>query len=247
MEREVCMTTHPIHQEPDIVRENAVRHDLFCFWTGTNPMTPRRKEALSTLELSGLNVILVTQDNLNDWILPDFPLHSGYRHLSAVHKADYLRTYFMHHYGGGYCDIKKVNRSWLPALQQLERSEWFGVGYQEIGWRGVARVGGLHYIRLALNASKLLGNGAYIFKPDTEFTREWYGMLLSKMDYLLPALRLHPAEEPEDYLLKRRNGVVSKYPVRWTQLLGDIFHPLCYKHRFRLGRDLPPPSFAPHD
>jgi hypothetical protein len=71
---------------------------LFCFWTGDNPMTPNRLKALSTMRNSGLDVIFLTQKNIDTWVLDADPLHPAYQYLSAIHRADYLRMYFMHNY-----------------------------------------------------------------------------------------------------------------------------------------------------
>jgi hypothetical protein len=85
-----------------------VSNNIYCFWTGDNEMSQNRLDGLHNLQtVSECEVILVTPQNLNQYILPDAPLHPGYKYLSETHKADYLRTYFMHFYGGGYSDIKK--------------------------------------------------------------------------------------------------------------------------------------------
>ena len=81
---------------------------LFCFWTDNNTMSSDRRNALSSLSNTGLEVIFVNQDNLSNWVLKNAPLHTSYKYLSSVHKADYLRCYFMHHYGGAYSDVKVI-------------------------------------------------------------------------------------------------------------------------------------------
>jgi hypothetical protein len=75
---------------------------IFVFWTGDNSMSVQRKECFNKLvNKSGCKVILTTRGNLNNWILPEAPLHPAFEYLSFTHKVDYLRTYFMHFYGGG--------------------------------------------------------------------------------------------------------------------------------------------------
>lgn len=80
------------------------------FWTNDKgEITPNRFRSLNQFkEISEVDVILITKDNLHEYILPENPLHPSYKYLSAVHRSDYLRTYFMHFYGGGYSDIKKL-------------------------------------------------------------------------------------------------------------------------------------------
>ena len=60
---------------------------------------------------------------------------------------------------------------------------------------------------------------------------------------LLPALEMHPARHTRDRTGRLIDGDPSQYPVPWTYLLGDIFHPLSYRYRRQLNGDLPPPSF----
>ena len=75
-------------------------------------MSQTRKNCLIALkERSQCEVVLVTPYNLNDYILPDHPLHES-------HKADYLRTYFMH-FHGGYCDIKDPGADWNNTFNPL--------------------------------------------------------------------------------------------------------------------------------
>lgn len=216
---------------------------LFCFWTGENKMPPNRIAALNTLSRSGLKVVFIEKYNLDKWILKEDKIHPAYYNLSAVHKADFLRVYFMHHYGGGYCDIKNINESWLDAYDDLYSGNKLVVGYPEIGWKGVAMVGGFEYIKLILNHKKLIGNGAYICKSNTNFTTEWYEKTRKFLDIFASQLQENPANDPEDYKGKINNGKVSKYPLKWSQLLGNIFHPLCYKYRKQIIRNLPPPDF----
>ena len=65
-----------------------INEKLYCFWTGNNEMTENRKRNIETLQWSGLDVQLVTPDNLNDYLLNDAPLHEGYQYLSDTHKSD---------------------------------------------------------------------------------------------------------------------------------------------------------------
>ena len=76
---------------------------IYCFWVGNNntEMNQNRKNGIDSLvKNSKANVVVVDNSNLNRFILSDYPLHDGFTYLSDVHKSDYLRCYFMHHYGG---------------------------------------------------------------------------------------------------------------------------------------------------
>jgi hypothetical protein len=197
---------------------------IFCFWTGKNEMSKNRLDSLTSLrEKSGVEIVLVTPENLDQFILSDFPLHKGFKYLSAVHKSDYLRCYFMHHYGGGYTDIKSAANNWESSFKKLEKqSDKWITGYREIGERGVARV---EHPNLAIDLIKnwqyLIGNGAYICRSYTPFTEEWYNELHRRMDIFYPKLVAFPGN-----IMGDNDG----YPIPWTEILGQIFHPLCLKY-----------------
>ena len=139
----------------------------------------------------------------------------------------------MQFYGGGYTDIKKQTGSWKPFFSKLKRSPQFVCGYKESGPGDIANESVKHAW------TELIGNGAYICKPNTEFTNAWYSRMIRRMDELYPELRLHPASHPRD---KKEDG--RGYPIEWNELLGRIFHEVCFEYKSRLLQDLPTPSFS---
>lgn len=213
---------------------------IYVFWTGNNEMSINRKEALESIrKKAGVPIILVTPENLNYYILQDHPLHPAYEFLSCVHKADYLRCYFMHFYGGGYVDIKRIENPWSICFDVLEKSQSYILGYREEGYWGVA-VDEINDKNLEndlfLYWRLLVGNGSYICKPNTPFTAEWYNELNIRLDGYLEQLRTNPAIDPY--------GNENNYPIPWTALLGSIFHPLCLKYHDKiLQSDVLRPSF----
>lgn len=225
---------------------------IFVFWTGDNEMSPARKACLQSIEEnSGARVVLVTPRNLKEYLVEGHPLHAAYGYLSHTHKADYLRCYFMHHHGGGYSDIKRIDFDWNPYFTKiiLDNDAW-AIGYPEIGPEGVAAPPGMAE-ELRREWSKLIGHGAYIFKSNTALTLEWYAKLHQELDRNLHALRTHPARHPRDrYKKKPENKLLgisglyrSKYPLRWAQILGEICHPLFLKYTHTIRNELPPPGF----
>lgn len=89
-----------------------VNRKVFCFWTGRNPMSDQRSACLQSMRDNlGVPVELVFWRDLDRYILPEAPLHPGFRYLSCTHRSDYLRCYFMHFHGGGYADIKPYTRA----------------------------------------------------------------------------------------------------------------------------------------
>lgn len=210
--------------------ESSITPVIYCFWTGDNEMSENRKRGLKSIEdITGFEVILITPQNLPNYIKPEHPLHPGYSLLSLVHRSDYLRCYFMHHYGGGYADIKTFKHSWKKAFKKLRRNKnKFLIGYPEIG--GIAEVGGKLYKDMVFHMPLLVGNCAYICKSYTSFTAEWYQELHRRMDEYYPLLKSHSI------------GELPEYPVPYTYLLGNIFHPLSLKYHAKIlqEKDLMP-------
>jgi len=216
-----------------------VDRKIYCFWVGSNnqEMNENRRAGLASLFLnSKVEVVLVENHNLHTFILDDHPLHEGFKYLSDVHKADYLRTYFMHHYGGGYSDIKPCSWDWNPYFDQLDNDpNAFGVGAPED--EGELSVTPNQRPWLGQHWDKLMTNDLYIFRSRTEFTEQWYNKLLSIMDEKLPALRQNPARHSRE----ASDTFVTKYPIQWGEILLEIFHPLCYNYTDKLIKTMPYP------
>jgi hypothetical protein len=219
---------------------------IFCLWTDKNIMSKDRYHALSTIKNSGLKVIYINIENLSSWVVENTPLHPAYSYLSSVHKADYLRCYLMHHHGGAYSDIKVIENSWLLPFEQLEKSDCLINGYREVSCLETARGRGLiKDLWLALNFHKVIGNGAYICKPNTTFTKDWIDSVHDVLDTKFDTLKKYPAQDSRDFFNKVfENGSVSNYPLRWTEICGEIFHPLCLKYSNKLLKNLPTPDFT---
>jgi hypothetical protein len=231
---------------------------IFGLWTGENSMSDNRKRAWDSFAITGLEPTLVSPATVDRWIVAGHPLHEAYDYLSPVHRADYLRGYLMFHHGGGYADIKQQTASWQPSIRRLLRSRrLIGCGYREIAggteWLQNNRVHGKVYVlsrsvptfaaKLVTDAMRgfyplMIGNCAYVFKPRTSFARLWLKYTERRLDMLLPDLRSNPAKEVRD-----RQGWDSGYPIPWTFILGDIFHPLSLLYAPLLARDLPMPCW----
>lgn len=204
--------------------------NIYCFWTGKNELTANRKKCLEKFkQICNCNVIYIDIHNLDEYILKDHPLHLAYEYLSETHKADYLRTYFMHFYGGGYTDIKETTGSWVSAFNELENNstKWI-CGYKEV-------CGGVAYRPYIDKWQELVGNGAYICKPQTPLTTEWYNEMIALLDTKLERLKLFPAQHPQD----KDIGNGNCYPIQWVEMLGEIFHKVSYKYKEHLLNTLP--------
>jgi hypothetical protein len=215
---------------------------LYMFWTGNNqPSEPRRRAIEEARRTCGVDFVLKVGNEVLDLQLPEHPFHEAYPHLSLTHKADYLRTYVMHHHGGGYSDVKLLDFDWNPYFDALDASDAWAMGYPETRPIDVAVVPNDPIAReLQSNYASLIGNCNYIFKPGTPFTEQWYRSMHSKLDEKLLELRENPARHPQDVKGARfSDGTVSKYPLRWAEILGEIFHKVCYAHRNQILLNLP--------
>jgi hypothetical protein len=203
---------------------------IYIFWTGTNPMSENRLNGIESLKKTAeIEVQLVTVDNVKDYILPDYPLHPAYEYLSNVHKSDYLRCYFMLHYGGGYSDIKRTHNSWKKSFHSLNESpaSWC-LGYSEVAFWCVPKMKGKLGNDLQKYFYLLVGNGAYLFKPQSPIAKEWMKELNKRMDELAEKL----AQNPGDIFGKNEG-----YPVGWSFILGQILHPVMLKYHEKIIKD----------
>jgi hypothetical protein len=216
---------------------HAVPRQVFVFWTGDNTMSENRKKCYDSIIANiGVKVHLVTPHNLRKYVIKEHPLHEGYQYLCQVHKSDYLRTYFMHHYGGGYTDIKYTRYNWSKYFDEINsKSDIWCIGFPE-GENGSSSKD----INTRNRYRELIGNSSYIFRSHTKFTEEWYNTLLHKMDEKLDDLRKYPSQYPREYSGSTENGSPSKYPLGWTEILGDHFHDIQIKYTRNTRCSLPP-------
>ena len=220
----------------DLLQDTIKNRIIFIFWTGTNEMSFRRVHCINALkEQTGCNIHLVTVDTLSDYIVEGYPLHPAYPFLSETHKCDYLRTYFMYHYGGGYSDIKIPNGSWTKAFEEMEsRNDIWINGYHESEPAAIAYKPAAHLWEY------LPGNGAYIIRKKTEFVKEWIDRQADVLNERYEALKANPSTQP-DCCIEYVPG--TKYPMYWNELLGRIFHEIAAKHTDKILFSIPVPDF----
>ena len=209
---------------------------IFIFWTGTNEMSFRRIHCINELKRqTGCFIQLVDVNNLPDYLVEGHPLHPAYPYLSETHKCDYLRTYFMTHYGGGYSDIKIPNGSWVAAFESLENDPEVWVnGYHESNSDAIAFRPASHLWE------KLPGNGAYVIRANTDFVKAWFAKQEQTLDKHYEALKANPSTQP-DCCIEYVPG--TKYPLHWNEILGRIFHEEAAKITERIRFNIPLPDF----
>jgi hypothetical protein len=163
--------------------------------------------------------------------------------------------------GGGYCDIKKINHSWLPVFEQLMTDEnLLAAGYREVNRHGVANISQSaqllecslpyrlkEYARwrwLQLHYERVVGNCAFIFKPKTELTYRWWSEVNRRLDQFSDELAKYPANHHKERKGVLYDGKVSRYPLPWSYILGDVMQPLALKYSSRVLKSLPAPDFS---
>ena len=209
---------------------------IYCWWTGSNEMSDQRMKCLNTMkQTTGCEVLCLYRNDIPKYILPEHPLHEAYPYLSETQKGDYLKAYFMNFYGGGYADIKNQSGSWVDSFDLIERSDAWIIGYKESGESDIA---GTEDIRKQWR--ELVGNGAYICKPQTPLTQRWYSEMIKLLDERLDRLKQYPATFPQDHA--EISG--GKYPIEWNELNGRIFHRISCEYKDKILNTLPTPSFA---
>jgi hypothetical protein len=241
-----------------------MEYKIYCWWLNEENMSENRQNSLNNLRsVTECDIIFINNKNLNDYILPNYPLHEGYQYLSEIQKGDYLKGYFMHHYGGGYSDIKKTLGSWIQFFDDLNSDEsLYLIGYGEREPGHIARLenctlnptksvycldntineDGTEWSskQIVQNWSYLVGNGAFICKKNTPFTNDWWNGLNEKMDGYLEQLKKFPSKWDRDARdhINPITGEKSKYPISWAVINGNIFHPLCLKYKNNIQKNL---------
>ena len=194
---------------------------VYQFWTGDNDMSENRKMCLQTSQNLGVKTILITKQNLNEYI-NEHPLHKAYKFLSDIHKSDYLRCYFMHFYGGGYADIKNYskNNNWSECFKLINENEHIEI----IGQKEIVGGSPLENLNHSGHINKVIANGYFIARKNSDFTNCWYKKLTQKLDEKYEILKNNPAKDPLDRSLE--------YPIRWAELCGEILHQIEFDFYF---------------
>ena len=207
---------------------------IYGFWTNVDPISEIRMKCIIDLEkMKGSNFKLIKIEDVENYILQSQPLHPAFKYLSSVHKSDYLRTYFMNFYGGGYADIKSPRSAWSDSFDDmLNNSNAFANSYHESG------PGDIAYEPHKNHHDKLIGNCAYIMRPYTEFTRKWYAEMISLLDAKLEKLQRNPARSAYDMAENGRG-----YPIEWNEMLGRIFHKVSLEYVQSFLYTVPTPIF----
>lgn len=219
----------------DFTIDKTVRVDrtIYLFWTGGNEITPNRLKSLQVMrrmnEDRGVQVALVTPENLKSFVVPEHPLHEMYPFLHVVHRSDYLRAYFLHFHGGGYSDIKEPTSDWSGAFDRFQSSSaWLMGDYKPSRFLTPAFADPrLERLMRRTSPAQVFQCG-FIARPGTPLTSEWLTRLHALLDRHRPELVAHPG-------VGRFGG--DHYPLPWTAILGQIIDPLTIKYASHVTHD----------
>jgi hypothetical protein len=150
------------------------------------------------------------------------------------HRSDYLRCYLMHHHGGAYADIKKPRHEILPHFEALADEHTWLVGYPEPTVWMTGHTPGALGRALKIHYRKLPGQCCFIARPATPFTTEWYAELNRRLDANVAGVARHPGGIFGSGVPWATN---PDYPLRWVQLMAEIWHPLALKYHEHVALD----------
>lgn len=219
------------HDHPVTRKTNEpVPRRIYCFWTGDNDVPAVRLRSLESMQEvhPEIPVVLVTPDDLATYVLADHPLHEAYEGLSFVHRSDYLRCYFLNFHGGGYADIKPFRNSWVPAFERMDASSAWLMGYRNPIRLMTPNFTDPRLQRWMVRTSDLrLGQAAYIARPHTPITEEWWRQVNVVLDEASRLLTESPGST-------RADTPPGSYPLHWNALLAQVIDPLTVKHSSHL-------------
>lgn len=168
--------------------------------------------------------LLVTVDNLHQFIHPSRPLHKAYEYLTPVHKSDYLRPYFGYFYGGGYMDIKPCLGSWERGWNDLMQNRnplIFMNSYanpdkgcvpEQLGEEIQNAYASLPYVSI------------YLTRKHNPVMLQWLDEADKILDEKFEILKTNPAQSLFD---KKEDG--NGYPIEWNEIGARILHRVFYQ------------------
>ena len=206
-------------------------------------MSYRRFEAYKSLVNNiEVPVILLTHKNYKYFEKKGHPIHKAFEYLSANHKSDYLRAYMLHYYGGAYHDVKwrieSWKNEWKKANWTKDENIWI-YGRKEKNQNAIGYPPGMKHIQKEYN--KLVTMCWVICKKNTKYTQELIDKIENILDQKYQKLIKFPGYKSSGYYSSKPFSPAEEnnYPLRWLELMGEIFHPLMLKYNSKIKFGLP--------
>jgi hypothetical protein len=231
--------------------QNGIPKVIWCYWAGGAMNSARAKSFELLVANIGVPVCLITKENITDFVLEANPLHPAFKYLSAVHQSDYLRAYFLHHYGGGWHDIKATLMNFDRVWDYFTDQNIFLVGKPEIK-DCPARVFDQNGRWMPDFWQELVSAIAWVGKPNTPFSTDLLKNMEAHLELNFELLKEFPGIHPREKKIEVRNFIAKffktidfrlkgknpNYPLQWT-FFGNFFHPLNYSYKNNILNILP--------
>ena len=215
----------------------AVPEVVWTFWFGTKRMNENRFKAFDSMQNTiGVHVILLTDKNISDYAR--WPIHPMVQFLSGNHKSDYYRIYFSLHYGGGYGDVKNMQNSWKPLWSKFDDPKVWIVGAPETP-DGMAWIPG-HFPGDGFE-DKVISNGWLISRSKNPLLEKVHDMQHDILDRNADELIAYP---PPDRNRCCAGQDPQGYPIRWTELMGELMVFASQEYYDHLDRSMPFPNMG---
>ena len=217
--------------------EEAPPFKIWVFWFGNETLEnaqtsgfafSSRKHALQSMNNLGVKYELVTSANIGQYL--KWPVHPGVQYLSAVHKSDYFRIYFLLHFGGGYCDIK--NQTQLKALKAT--GDW-GQAWKILNMNPqIWVVSPIHQkwqVAWPSNSipnywNKIMTNAFFVCRKQNLLFQQIHERQHQILDRVYNQLRVLTSVSAR--AAQERND--QNYPIMWNELLGKIVAAVSLQH-----------------
>ena len=223
---------------------NNVPEVVFICWFGIQ-ISENRLHALNSL-IKNINVpyILLTDENVYQYEKKDKPFHKSFPFLSGNHKSDYLRSYLLHYYGGGYHDVKYRNEGWIGQWDSFQDTNiWIKTRPERHpSWIGYDVDNPV--TRKIQSKYKELGTMCWVIcRPNTLYTKNLLNNIETRLDKHYENLKKNPSTKPGGYYANKPfskvEDVNTMYPLRWLEIMGEHFHLLMYTYKDHMIFGLP--------
>ena len=134
-----------------------------------------------------------------------------------------------HHHGGGTADIKAPTSPWGPVFERMDNSDAWMAGYRVPVRLMTPNMPDARLENSMRRHSEIrLGQCAYINRPDTPITGEWWRALNQRLDAVEGALAEYPGNA---------RGDNDDYPLHLNAILAQLVDPVEVKYRAHLMYD----------
>lgn len=201
---------------------------VWLFWLGSDEMSPNRKMCFEQIKKNcPYKINFINNDNINEYIIKDYPLHKAFEFLSGIHKFDYLANYISHHYGGIIINIKNTFHweIWKRYLDRLNsNNDLFVCSSHGNGPEGITDTvssGDVNYYKK--NWKVMYGHIGWIIKPYTLLTECILNENILVLNKYYNDLKKNPSVRGRQ---SSNNSIVkgSNYPLPWAILGGGSMY-----------------------